>query len=168
MLKITSILTSPINFSGKPSNYAVIDNYVSRSAQPQKKDFLWLKKQGVTDIFNFRTMYLPEIGFDEELAVKKLGLKYHQIPSVTINPKEENVVRFLKEIDEIKKRGGKAHIHCKAGADRTGMYAFIYKMKNGIGTLSSNKTEWLVYGHDYISYPKLMAWAEAFVKRFTK
>ncbi len=33
-----------ISFTGKPDNYAIIDKYVSRSAQPAKEDFVWLKK----------------------------------------------------------------------------------------------------------------------------
>lgn len=159
------ISISLINFSGKPKNYAILDNYVSRSAQPQKEDFLWLKEQGVTDIFNFRTMYSPDIDFDEELTVKKIGLKYHSIPSVTSKPSEENIDLFLKEIDDVKNKGGKAHIHCKAGADRTGMYAFIYKMKNGIGNLSSNISEWFEHGHNNKRYPDLVKWTTNFIKK---
>ena len=157
-----------VMFSGQPRNYMVLDNYVSRSAQPRKDDFLWLKSQGVTDVFNFRTMYLPGIDFNEELIVKQLGLNYHQIPSITSQPSEKNINLFLSKIEEIKNKGGKAHIHCKAGADRTGMYAFIYKMKNGIGTLNSNKLEWLQLGHNCKRYPNLMEWTINFVKQFKK
>ena len=162
------ISASPINFKGQPNNYSIIDKYVSRSAQPKKEDFLWLKNQGVTDIFNFRTMYISGLNFNEEETVKNLGLKYHQIPSITSKPSEANINLFLNKIEEIKKRGGKAHIHCKAGADRTGMYAFIYKVKNGIGTILSNQLDWLQHGHDYNRYPNLVAWATNFVKKNIK
>ena len=161
-----NLFVSKLCFSGKPENYAYIDSYISRSAQPKKEDFKWLKDNGVTDVFNFRTMRKPEIDFDEEKVVKSLGMNYHSIPSVTSRPKKKNVERFLNEINEVKLRGGKAHIHCKAGADRTGMYAFIYKMKMGLGTLKSNKEEWLARGMHYHYYPNLMSWAEHFVKRF--
>ena len=153
-----------INFCAKPKNYAVIDNYVSRSAQPQKEDFVWLKEQGVTDVFNFRTMYKKAIDFDEEAEVKKLGMMYHPLPSKTAHPTEENIDKFLKEIDIIKKNNGKAHIHCKAGADRTGMYSFIYEMINGLGTLTENRAEWLKHGLHTDKYPKLMEWTEKFIK----
>ena len=156
------------NFMGKPNNYAILDKYVSRSAQPQKEDILWLKEQGITDIFNFRTMYRAGIDFDEELTVKELGMRYHSIPSITSQPSEENIDLFLKGVEEVKNKGGKAHIHCQAGADRTGMYAFIYKMKLGIGTLSSNLEEWLALGHNYQRYPELMEWTKNFVSRFVK
>ena len=68
------ILFSNIKFAGKPDNYSVIDKFVSRSAQPKKEDLKWLKELGVTDIVNFRTMYTPDINFDEK-AEGKFGYK---------------------------------------------------------------------------------------------
>ena len=159
------ILLSDINFMGKPDNYAVIDNYLSRSAQPQKQDFKWLKKQGVTDVINFRTMIKNEVNFNEEAIVKKIGMKYHNIPSKTKEPTKENIDKFLKLVEEIKSRNGKAHIHCKAGADRTGMYAFIYAIKNGIKSLPANLAEWYEYGYHYKRYPDLVKWTLKFVSR---
>ena len=156
------------SFYGKPQNYSVIDKYVSRSAQPKEEDLAWLKEQGVTDILNFRTMYQPGIDYDEESVAKELGMKYHSIPSVTAEPQEKSVNMFLKKIESIKKQGGRIHIHCYAGADRTGMYAFIYKTLNGIGTLDKNKKEWLAKGHNYNKYPDLISWAENFVKKHLK
>lgn len=34
-----------ISFTGMPENYAKIDSFLSRSAQPQKEDFKFLKSQ---------------------------------------------------------------------------------------------------------------------------
>ena len=51
-MKIQSI-NSFTMFKGKPSNYGVIDKYISRSAQPAFEDLEWLKEHGVTDIINF-------------------------------------------------------------------------------------------------------------------
>ncbi len=157
---------SPVNFKGKPGNYAVIDKFVSRSAQPLKDDFLWLKQQGVTDIINFRTMYASKLNFNEKDTVEKLGMKYHNIPTISAHPTVEKVQEFLNLIEQISKDGGKAHIHCLAGADRTGLYAFIYKMKTGIGSLLENKQEWINRGHNTTLYPKLIPWAEKLVQKF--
>ncbi len=162
------ITVSSINFFGKPKNYQVIDKYLSRSAQPQKEDFKWLREQGVTDLFNFRTMHTPDVNFDEEAEVKKAGIKYHNIPSITTKPTEENIDRFLREVEEVKKNGGKAHVHCKAGADRTGMYVFIYEIKNGIKTLSKSQAEWFEHGYHYLKYPDLMEWTKNFVLKMKK
>ena len=48
-----------ISFSGIPKKYIKIDNFVSRSAQPQKDDFVWLKEQGITP----ESYYLGENNF---------------------------------------------------------------------------------------------------------
>ena len=159
------IALSSINFCGKPENFAVIDKCLSRSAQPQREDFAWLKEQGVTDIINFRTMFNNEVKFNEESEVIESGMRYHSIPSITKKPKKENIDKFLKLVEEIKTMGGKAHIHCKAGADRTGMYAFIYKMKNGIQSLPANLAEWYALGYHYKLYPDLIKWAIKFVNK---
>ena len=153
-----------INFLGKPQNYASIDKYLSRSAQPQKEDFEWLKEQGVTDVFNFRTRS-AELDFDEKNEVEKLGMKYHNIPSITREPTEANVNRFLSEVGSVISKNGKAHIHCKAGADRTGMYAYIYKSVKNIGTKVQNQLEMILMGHYFIKYPNLMSWANNYVNK---
>ena len=154
-----------VSFSGKPENYSTIDKYLSRSAQPNKDNLFWLKKQGVTDIFNFRTMVVPDINFDEEEIVKSLNMKYHSIPSITRNPKEENVDIFLREMEQITKSGGKAHIHCKAGADRTGMYAYIYKTIKGIGKRHENQAEMIRMGHNTKLYPDLLPWVNKLINK---
>lgn len=160
------LMIKPVSFKGKPDNYKVIDKVVSRSAQPAPEDFIWLKEQGITDIVNFRTLLDPYITFNEKESVEKLGIKYHHIPTHTRNPKEEDVDKFLKLTEEVAQKNGKLHIHCKAGADRTGLYAFIYKMKNGIGNLDFNIREWISMGHNQKLYPNLIAWGKFFTKNF--
>ena len=156
---------SQISFCGQPQNYAVIDRYLSRSAQPQREDFAWLKEQGVTDIFNFRTMSFLNIDFDEKLEVEKLGLIYHNIPSISAKPSEENADKFLSEIEGVIKRDGKAHIHCMAGADRTGMYSLIYKLKNGLCSWKTGVLEMNKMGHNSVRYPNLISWIEQYLQK---
>ena len=151
-------------FKGMPNNYAKIDNYVSRSAQPNKEDFLWLKEQGVTDIINFRTMIESTLNFNEKKVVENLGMKYHHISTVTSKPNEEKINQFLSLVENIKNNGGKAHIHCKAGADRTGLYSFIYKVVKGIGTIAENEREWIEKGHNIVRFPDLRKWAKECLK----
>ena len=154
---------NPITFKEKPNNYAVIDKTVSRSAQPKKSDFVWLKSQGITDVINFRTMYFSDIDFNEQEVVENLGMKYHNISSVTRHPKEENVKAFLNIVEDVEKSGGKVHIHCKAGSDRTGMYSYIYKALKGLGDNCGNHLEAINMGHNYKLYPDLISWANRFV-----
>ena len=162
-MRIQSI-TSTL-FKGEPNNYAKIDEHVSRSAQPLKEDLTWLKEQGITDVINFRTMYAPAVDFDEAEELKKLGIRYHNIPTITMKPNEEKIHKFLNIINDVIDNNGKAHIHCKAGADRTGMYAFIYKAVRNIGTVAENEAEWLKFGHNKKLYPNLQSWTKEFVKK---
>lgn len=155
-----------ISFLGQPKNYKKIDATVSRSAQPNLEDYGWLKENGVTDVVNFRTLYGEREKDIEKNAVEKLGMRYHQISSVTAKPNENNIKNFLSIIDDVKARRGKVHIHCKAGADRTGMYAYIYKSLNNISTQANNLKEWLTMGHNVTLYPNLMDWTIDFVKKF--
>lgn len=157
-----------LSFLGKPDNYACIDSVVSRSAQPQRDDFLWLKQQGVTDVINFRTMKVSGLDFDEKQVAEKLGLKYHNIPSYTRHPNKENIDTFLKIIDEVAANNGKVHIHCKAGVDRTGMYSFIYETVKNIGSMQENIKNWINMGHHKNLYPKLIPWTVEFVKNLKK
>ena len=152
-------------FKGMPSNYSKIDNTLSRSAQPMAEDFIWLKKQGVTDIVNFRTMIVSGVEFDEKTTVESLGMKYHTIPSITSKPEEKNVKDFLDLAQNVANKNGKLHIHCKAGADRTGMYAFIYKSIQNIGTVIENEKEWIARGHNLDRYPDLRSWAKNLVTK---
>ena len=110
-------------------------------------------------------MGVAGIDFDEELEVKKLGMNYHNIPTHTKNPKSFQVFDFLNLVDKITNNDGKVHIHCKAGADRTGMYSFIYKSVKNIGSLGENVMEWINRGYHLDLYPKLLPWAYNFVAK---
>ena len=154
-----------ISFKGKPENYAKIDKFLSRSAQPAKEDFKRLKEQGVTDVINFRTMFSPGINFDEKSVVEKNGMNYYNIPTVSKNPEEGLVKQFLSLVKSIISKNGKAHIHCKAGADRTGMYSYIYKELRGIGTTVENEKEWIQRGHNTARYPNMIKWTNEIIKK---
>ena len=95
-------------------------------------------------------------------------MHYHNIPTVSKNPKESLVKDFLGLVKDIISRGGKAHIHCKAGADRTGMYSFIYKELRGIGSTSENEKEWIKRGHDTSRYPDMINWTKNLLKKLHK
>lgn len=61
-------------FTGEPLNYSKINEQVSRSAQPNKEDFIWLKENGITDIIDFRTTNSTKTYFDEKTVVESLGM----------------------------------------------------------------------------------------------
>ena len=152
--------------STKPDNFKQIDKYLSRSAQPMKENFKWLKEQGVTDIINFRNM--SKFDFDEAEYVQKLGMNYHSMPSVTKFIKKENIDEFLKILEGVKSKNGKVSIHCDHGADRTGMFSYIYERLNNIGTPKDNLEELSNHRWHKEKYPDLVKWAEAIIDMFKK
>ena len=152
----------------KPENYLRIDKYVSRSAQIKEENIPWLKRDGITDVINFRTMIDPAIDFDEGKALAQNKITYHNIPSVTNSPTDENVAKFLDIIEGVKHKNGKVHIHCKKGADRTGMYSFIYERVNNVKDIYKSVSEFFKQGYHYDRYPDLMYLAELFVKKLKK
>ena len=147
------------NFKAQPPNYEKIDDFISRSAQPKKEDFQWLKDQGVTDIINFRTFSSDRPSFDEKSVVNSYGMSYYNIPSNSLYPEESKVYQFLDLIKRLSSnKDKKVHIHCMHGADRTGLYAFIYKSLKGLGTMQENKANWIKHGLNQEKYPNLMDW----------
>lgn len=155
-----------VSFLGQPQNYQKVDDVISRSAQPSKDDYKWLKSQGVTDVVNFRHYTSNE--FDERQVVNSLGMKYHHIPSSCKHPMSQNVFKFLNLAERVKKDGGHLHIHCKEGVDRTGLYSFAYKEFNNLGSTKDNVIEWIKIGLHIERYPDIISWALHFVKNHKK
>lgn len=154
------------NYLLKPDNYKQIDKYLSRSAQPLEENLQWLKEQGVTDVINLRNM--SKDSFDESRYVQELGMSYHSVPSVTKFVKKENVGEVLDIIQNVKGKGGKVHIHCCHGADRTGIFSYIYERLNNIGTPSDNMEELTEHKWHKDKYPDLVKWAEDIISNILK
>ncbi|HNW25262.1 MAG TPA: tyrosine-protein phosphatase [Candidatus Gastranaerophilaceae bacterium] len=173
MLTVSKINSVPISFKKlilPPKNYKVIDEYVSRSAQPDKESFLWLKNQGITDVINFRTMYEPKIDFDESQYLKQINLNYHHLPTGTRTISELTVKKFIELIEEIRNPNSKrkVHLHCKAGADRTGFFTMIYKGLYNIDSFENNAKEMLEMGHNQGLFPNLINSAKKMIEFFKK
>lgn len=151
-----------ITFAKKPHNFKQIDSLVSRSAQPKKSNIKWLKKHDVTDVINFCHSGDKKL-FNERDIVEKAGMHYHNIPTDPRHPSERKVGEFLDLVEGIRQRGGKVHIHCHHGADRTGMYSWIYKQKHGIGEMQENEREMIKMGHDNVYFPNMINWIKEYL-----
>jgi len=101
-------------------NFAKVDAALWRGSQPTAEGFRNLEKLGVRTIVSFRH------DNDDLPLLKGTGLKYLRIPSRAFRPKDANIARFLKLMEE------PAHwpvfIHCAQGRDRTGYNAAAYRM----------------------------------------
>lgn len=153
----------------KPYNYQEVDSFMSRSAQPNQSNIDWLKDNNVTDIINFRrdNESFP-LEFDECKYVESRGMAYHNIPSYTNYPTDENLGKFLDIVEGVKQNGGKVHIHCREGADRTGMYAYIYERLNKLTSQAEAYKNFINGGWHNFDHPHLAKVAETFVQKIRK
>lgn len=150
-------------------NAGIVDGTLSRSSAPMYDDLVVLKEYGVKHIIDFREdrgETAREMAL-EALACDNLGIKYHCLPVDTHDknqPSDEKIQKFFDIIDDAKQHKEKVHIHCQAGADRTGFFTLLYKTKYGIGNLDANISEMKHdYGHDYMYYPHLIRNAESYI-----
>ena len=157
------------NKFGPPANYISVDKFLSRSAQPTQGNIDWLCKNNVTDIVNFRRSdeFLPT-SFDEKKYVESKNMKYHNIPTYTNYPEEKKIKEFLNIVDDVKKNGGKMHIHCREGADRTGLYAYVYERLANFIPKSKAYRNFINGGWHDFEHPHLANVAEEFVKKMNK
>jgi uncharacterized protein (TIGR01244 family) len=105
-------------------NFLRINEHFCAGGQPRVEHLAKLKAEGVKTIINLRPRSEHRAA-EEEAMAKKLGLRYFNIPVVFADPKEEQVVEFLKITDDARNRP--AFIHC-AGAVRVGAFWMIRRV----------------------------------------
>jgi tyrosine-protein phosphatase SIW14 len=91
-----------------------------RGAQPTTEGFRGLQKLGIKTIVNLRAFH------SDKKKLRGRGLSYERIRFVVWHPEREDVVRFLKIVNDPERTP--VFIHCRRGADRTGMIAAIYRI----------------------------------------
>lgn len=150
---------------GDTFNYHKVNDFLSRSAELRAYDFASLKKKNVTDIIDFRQdSEIIHMGYNEYEAAKNQGINYHNIPTDPDNITKENVDKFIEIITNVMQNGGKVHIYCHEGADRTGFYTYIYER------LFKNVAQQEAYKHlisggwHYSLYPNILENAESYVQ----
>jgi len=121
-------------------NFLKINTEFCTGGQPTPAQLSDLKAQGITTVINLRTP--GEAGFDaaaEEAEVKKLGMKYFNIPvSNQAGPKDEQADEFLKLTDDAKNRP--VFIHC-GSANRVGGFFMIRRVLRDGMTFDAAKAE---------------------------
>ena len=131
---IATAQTAPIQ------NFLKVNTEFCTGGQPNSAQLSELKSQGITTVINLRVP--GEAGFDaaaEEADVKKLGMKYFNIPvSNQAGPKDEQADEFLKLTDDAKNRP--VFIHC-GSANRVGGFFMIRRVLRDNMTFDAAKAE---------------------------
>jgi len=107
------------------SNFGVVNPMLYRGAQPDPDKLHLLKEAGMVSIISFRTGK-KEVEKERQIS-EELGLKFFHIPWKGRNDvKDGQVDEFLHIITE--PANLPAFVHCKRGAERTGVMLGCYRV----------------------------------------
>src|SRR5579862_9293675 len=107
-------------------NFQKVDDHVYRGAQPTNSGFKDLAALGIKTVVDLR-----DIGehsqADEQKVVTDLGMRYVSIPMKGMStPKDDQVAAVQALFNDA--TNGPVFVHCKRGADRTGMVIAVYRI----------------------------------------
>jgi protein tyrosine/serine phosphatase len=109
-------------------NFQRVDDHVYRGAQPSNEGFKDLAGRGIKTVIDLR-----EIGehsqADEQKAVTDLGMRYVSIPMKGLSAPKDNLVAAVEAIFNDPAQGP-VFVHCKRGADRTGLVVAVYRISH--------------------------------------
>jgi protein tyrosine/serine phosphatase len=153
-------LVSVTGFSQSQQRYQELPNFhkvnerLYRGAQPQKGGLKTLATLGIKTILNLRGE--DENTLAEQKEAKELGLTYYALPMGGLSrPTDKQVEQALAIINN--PENGVVFVHCKHGADRTGVVIACYRMLQENHTAEQAKEEAEKYG---------MSWVQVGMKRY--
>jgi len=128
---LTTVLLVTTTIGYKPlfkSNFAeVVPGRLFRSAQPDDRLGSWIEAHNIRSILNMRggkpayDWYVREVDI-----VRDHGVDYYEIPmSAQVRPRKRELLQL---IDLMGRARYPMLIHCKSGADRTGLGVALYHM----------------------------------------
>jgi uncharacterized protein (TIGR01244 family) len=109
-------------------NFHKVNDKVYRGAQPNDTGFQNLAKLGVKTVVDLRQ---PEGGRSaaEKRVVEAAGMRYVNIPMLGMHkPNPADVNKALALLND--KEAGPVFVHCRRGADRTGMVVACYRISH--------------------------------------
>jgi tyrosine-protein phosphatase SIW14 len=142
------------------SNAGKISDVLYRGAQPLDKGLPELKKLGITTIVDLRGEDREKIKWERKQA-ESLGIRFVHIPlSGWSPPTDEQVAQFLSLLRN--DSGQKIFVHCRLGADRTGVFVAAYRMAVEKWTSEQAMKEMYFFGFNGFWHPSM----KFFIKNF--
>lgn len=125
--KVTEVKVRPdtwaqaIEKSGLPNFYKVSEE-LYRGARPEVEGFKELEKMGIKTVINLEAYHSDE----DEMEEAEVDINYYQIPMYAWYPEDKELIEFLDIISN--KENAPFFVHCKHGADRTGITVATYRI----------------------------------------
>ena len=142
-------LASAAAVRGVP-NFQTVNDRVYRGGQPSEEGFRNLAAMGIRTIVD-----LQEEGHRskaEKKLVKSLGMRYINIPMKGMrNPNDKQVSHALKTLQD--DSHAPVFVHCKRGADRTGMVVACYRIEHDNWEPQRALSEARSYGMSWYQFP---------------
>jgi len=140
-------------------NFGHVTGTLFRGGQPSATGFSTLRAMGVEIVVNFRDEPAEITG--EERLVKSLGMKYVGIPWNGHNkPSGAQIVQFLDLIRANPQ--AKIFVHCKLGADRTGVMVAAYRIAVEHKSAAEAVSEMRQFHYDWFWLPQLERYVNSF------
>jgi protein tyrosine phosphatase (PTP) superfamily phosphohydrolase (DUF442 family) len=121
---VAPIINNEILAKNSIKNFQQIDGGVLRGSQPGDKNLKILADCGVKTIIDLRQP--GKLVDHESVEAKKLGLEYVHIPLGFRSPDQATMTRILSLVNDKQKQP--VFVHCRQGADRTGMTVGMYRV----------------------------------------
>ena len=145
-MNITPINTQPtsnnLTFARLPQNFQKVDDFLIRGPHPNLYDLYQLKKEGITEIYDFRHKGIRGFKFIEKSACNVLRIKYTRKPYSNLHGEYPTIQEFEQIAQSVAKngeRGGKTLFHCNSGRHRTAHMSAFYELTKGKQTLQEVK-----------------------------
>lgn len=162
-LNLFLVLAFPV-FAGSSGNgignFYQVDQNVYRGAQPNADGFRYLAKIGVKTVIDLREA--DQRSQTEEKAVTAAGMRYVNVPMTGLAaPTEAEIGRALGILEA---GNGAVFVHCKRGADRTGVVIASYRIDHDGWDSERALTEAKARGMSFFQLPR-MSYIKAFRPR---
>jgi len=145
------------------ANFGEVTPTLYRGAQPTAEGLENLKVFGVQAVVNFRNE--PERIAAERRIVERLGMRYVSIPwRGRDKPSDAQVAEFLSFLQA--NPGTRIYVHCRRGAERTGLMVAAFRMTTQGWTPSQALAEMETFGFRGFRFRHLKRYVKEFPERF--
>jgi tyrosine-protein phosphatase SIW14 len=132
-------------------NFWQIDDHVYRGAQPTDEGFRNLAKLGIRTVIDLREADARSTA--EEKTVTSAGMRYVSVPMTGLTPPtSEQITKILTMLQD--GSVGPVFVHCKRGADRTGLVIAVYRIQHDQWENSRALAEAMSRGMSWLQFPR--------------